>query len=428
MGKKSGPAPPPAPDPVATAKAQGEQNVNAAIAQANLNRIDQYTPQGSLTYSQIGTNADGTPKYSQTQTLSPDEQAKYEQANKVALALGGLAGSNISRVQQAQATPFSYDGMTPLRTGVGSPTDMGALKTSLDYSKLTALPGTTDFGAEQRRVSDAVYQQAASRLNPEFQQREGDMRSRLAAQGISENSDAYRRELDNEGRTRNDAYNDANYRAIQAGSSEQSRLFGLAMSARQQGQNEVDTASQFTNDAEAQRFAQEGTRWNQQAADAAFNNQARQQQIEEAAYLRNLPINEIASLLGTGPGVADPNFNPVSQVGVAAPDYAGLVANNYNQRIGMYNQQQAARSNMLGSIFGAAGSLGAAAIMSDRRFKENIRRIGTLANGIATYAFNYLGDKAQQFGVMAQEVLQVIPEAVVQGSDGYLRVNYGKVY
>jgi hypothetical protein len=429
---------------VTTAKAQGEQNIAAAIAQANLNRINQVTPQGSLTYTQDGVNSDGTPRYTQTMTLSPEEQRKYELNNQVANALNGLAVNNVSRVADAQSTPFSYDGMTPIRTSIGGGSladigDAGKIKERLDYSGLTKLPGTEDFGAEQRRMADTVYAQAASRLDPRFSQREGDLKARLAAQGISENSDAYRRAVDNEARDRNDAYNQAVYTAQQAGSSEQSRIFGLAMSARQQGQDEENTSGAFQNTAQQQRFGQEAartavanqnavTRFNQSAAEAAFNNQARQQQIQEAAYLRNLPLNDIAALLGTGPGVADPNFNPVSQVGVAAPDYMGAVNNQYNAQMQQYNAQQQARSQMLGSIFGAVGTIGGAAVGSDIRFKENIKRIGTLANGIATYAFTYIGDKVQRFGVMAQEVLPVIPDAVVYDRDGFMYVDYSKVY
>jgi hypothetical protein len=406
-------------------------NRDAAITQANLNRINQVTPQGSLTYSSNGTNADGTPIYTQTQTLSPDEQKKYDQGNQVAIALNGLANDNISRVGDAQSKPFTYDGMTPLKTSLGlsGPGDSGAIQKNLDYSGLTKLPGTDDFSADAKRVSDSVYNQAASRLNPQWQQSENDVKSQLAAKGISENSDAYRREYDNLMRAKNDAYTSAQNEAQVAGGNEQSRLFGLAMSSRQQGQNEVNTQGQFANTAQQQQFGQDTTRTGitnaNASAEAAFNNQARQQQIEQAAYLRNLPLNDIAALLGTGPGVQDPNFNPVAQVGVAAPDYQGQVNSNYQTAMQQYNSQQAARSQMLGSIFGAVGS---AAALSDRRFKDNIKRIGTLANGLATYAFQYIGDKAQQFGVMAQEVLEVIPEAVVRDADGTMYVDYGKVY
>jgi hypothetical protein len=84
---------------------------------------------------------------------------------------------------------------------------------------------------------------------------------------------------------------------------------------------------------------------------------------------------------------------------------------------------------MYGDIFGGIAKVGAAAVgASDIRFKEDIKRIGTLANGLPTYAFKYIGSKAQQFGVMAQEVLGVVPDAVLYDKNGYMYVDYGKVY
>lgn len=59
------------PNPTDTANKQQDYNVGAATAQQNLNMIDQSNPYGSTSYQQIGTNADGTPKYSQTTSLDP---------------------------------------------------------------------------------------------------------------------------------------------------------------------------------------------------------------------------------------------------------------------------------------------------------------------------------------------------------------------
>jgi hypothetical protein len=50
--------------------------------------------------------------------------------------------------------------------------------------------------------------------------------------------------------------------------------------------------------------------------------------------------------------------------------------------------------------------------------------IGRLDNGIGFYRFIYNGDDKVYVGVMAQEVQAVMPEAVVRGRDGYLRVFY----
>jgi len=67
---------------------------------------------------------------------------------------------------------------------------------------------------------------------------------------------------------------------------------------------------------------------------------------------------------------------------------------------------------------------------SDQRAKENIVRIGEHPLGIGLYLFDYKpGFRDQwghgrQFGVMAQEVEAVMPEAVSIHPDGYRMVDY----
>jgi hypothetical protein len=59
------------------------------------------------------------------------------------------------------------------------------------------------------------------------------------------------------------------------------------------------------------------------------------------------------------------------------------------------------------------------------RLKEDITPLGRLNNGIGIYRFRYKGeDHTAYVGVMAQEVLAVMPSAVTRGRDGYLRVRY----
>ena len=67
---------------------------------------------------------------------------------------------------------------------------------------------------------------------------------------------------------------------------------------------------------------------------------------------------------------------------------------------------------------------------SDPRAKENIVRIGTHPFGIGLYLFDYKAEfqvqwgYGRQFGVMADEVAAVMPEAVCEHADGYRMVNY----
>jgi len=59
--------------------------------------------------------------------------------------------------------------------------------------------------------------------------------------------------------------------------------------------------------------------------------------------------------------------------------------------------------------------------------KHDITFLGRLDNGLAFYRFAYDGSEQAYVGVMAQEVQTVMPEAVVRGRDGYLRVFYEKL-
>jgi hypothetical protein len=56
--------------------------------------------------------------------------------------------------------------------------------------------------------------------------------------------------------------------------------------------------------------------------------------------------------------------------------------------------------------------------------KENVRRVGTTVFGLPLYHFRYIGQPETYEGVMAQEVLKVMPRAVSVGADGFYRVNY----
>ena len=69
--------------------------------------------------------------------------------------------------------------------------------------------------------------------------------------------------------------------------------------------------------------------------------------------------------------------------------------------------------------------------MSDRRTKENIARIGSHPLGMGLYLFDYKPQYREQcglgrqFGVMADEVEAIVPDAVSMGEDGFKRVDYG---
>jgi hypothetical protein len=62
--------------------------------------------------------------------------------------------------------------------------------------------------------------------------------------------------------------------------------------------------------------------------------------------------------------------------------------------------------------------------VSDRRLKTGLARVATLPSGLRLYRFKYLWSQIEYVGVIAQEVLDVMPAAVTGGADGFLRVDY----
>src|SRR4051812_38354205 len=63
--------------------------------------------------------------------------------------------------------------------------------------------------------------------------------------------------------------------------------------------------------------------------------------------------------------------------------------------------------------------------ISDKNLKENIRQVGHVASKVGLYEYNYIGSEQRHVGVMAQEVIKVVPEAVIQGRH-FLAVDYNK--
>ena len=86
-----------------------------------------------------------------------------------------------------------------------------------------------------------------------------------------------------------------------------------------------------------------------------------------------------------------------------------------------------------GTEFGqAAAGIGTlVGLFSDERLKENIQKIGKSKNGHNLYIWNWnnkakeLGIDSPTIGVIAQEVMKYMPEAVSKDASGYYKVNYG---
>jgi hypothetical protein len=64
---------------------------------------------------------------------------------------------------------------------------------------------------------------------------------------------------------------------------------------------------------------------------------------------------------------------------------------------------------------------------SDIQLKRDVVRVGAIADGIGLYRFRYTWSDQVYVGVIAQEVQAIMPDAVLRGPDGYLRVDYGRI-
>ena len=93
------------------------------------------------------------------------------------------------------------------------------------------------------------------------------------------------------------------------------------------------------------------------------------------------------------------------------------------------------KASLFDTLLGGAITIGAAYAGrgSDVRLKENIQPYDTL-NGVQFYTWDWnnkakeIGyDKYPTMGVIAQEVQKTHPETVIEGPEGYLMVNYGKL-
>jgi hypothetical protein len=160
--------PPPAPDYAAAAQQTAAGNLDMAKYATEANRVNQYTPYGSLTYSQDPNNEN---KWSQTMNLTPQAQAALDQQLALNQKYGETANIGFDRARELFENPQLDTSLLPDRAiNVG------------------------------QTAQDALM----SRLQPQLAQQDEALRARLANQGIGLGSEAYGREQNLAGQRRND--------------------------------------------------------------------------------------------------------------------------------------------------------------------------------------------------------------------------------
>jgi hypothetical protein len=239
---------------------------------------------------------------------------------------------------------------------------------SLSSQLTSSLSG--DFSNNGQAIQDATFQRGKAQIDPIVRQQKRDLAQQLADQGIPAGSEQY-----NEAMNRMD---DA-------------------------------VARQYTDLSQAS--------------------------IQTGEQVRQSRFNEIASLLGrsqvgagTSFGGYQPNYNGIDLAGYAQQ------SNIQSQQLSFQGQQNRKdrNSNRTNALIGAGGSLGSAGMkaFSDITLKENIRQTGVSPSGIVIYEFDYKDKSLGQYrysGVMAQDLLESHPSAVIKNNDGTLKVDYSQI-
>jgi hypothetical protein len=394
MGKSS-PKAPAAPDPVVTAKAQTESNIATANNNAALNRVNQFTPWGSSTYTK-NAGADGDyDSWTQNVDLAPEQKALLDAQNRSSLALSQTGENMLGTVNGAMSKQMDYSGLTKINNGLlqssasqSLPQMAGAfdnpgIQSGVDMSGVSALVGGDKLYDAMRQAQDASYNQAQSRLDPQWSQQQHDLENKLVQQGIMQNSDAWNRATESFGRNRNDAYQTARNYSVGEGNTAQAQLFGQGLAVNQNAYGQASNNMAMRNAAQAQGFGQSmqnavlqnavnAQQFGQNLSNAQLANQAagqgfsqsmaeRQQGINELMAQRQNPLNEL-NALRTGSQVTNPTFGATPQVNQAGVDVAGITNNAYNNQLGLYNAQVGSNNSTMGML----GQLGGAAMMATK--------------------------------------------------------------
>lgn len=263
--------PPPPPDYAGAAKETAAGDLKNAQFATKANRINQNTPYGSLSYQYTPQyDAEGNETgagWTQTQTLTPQAQQTLDKQLALSNQYADVAGIGFNRARASLEDP------------------------TLDMS------GIPDRAIN---VGQTAQQAIMSRLNPQMQQREEQMRQQMANQGIGLGSTAFGREYANFNQGRND----------------------LEMQAALQGIN--------------------------------LDQQNRAAALQEQAYMQDRPLN-LVNALRSGAQVQSPQFQQFAQQQFTkGPDMLNAANAQYGAQMDAYNAEQAQQGGLFGGLLGLA--------------------------------------------------------------------------
>lgn len=329
MGKPSAPTPP---DPKETSAAATGTSVATSIANTAQGNVNQSNPYGSLTYEQTGTTSFTDPytgltyeipTYSANTTLSPEQQAIYNNQTSMQQSLGAAGATAAAGFQPTQTAVPTYNDYA---TSAGLQTSAG----------LNTAYGSNDYSADRDEYEQALM----ARMQPSLDQQQAALDASLANQGIGYGAEAY-----NDAQfTQSQAENDAYMAAILGAGQEQQRMYEMEMAAQQASNNALQQEFNNYNNATQTEFGNfnSGTSMNNQNLSNTFNQNMQSQ---------NDYMNQIMTMLGASTPTT-PQF-PVNQPSpIPTTDNAGIINNSYAQQQAAYQQQMAQYNAMWGNLFG----------------------------------------------------------------------------
>ena len=190
MGKKSQPAPPPVADPSKIIQAQ-----------ADVNRIDQFTPAGSLTFG-------GPNRREATLEFSPEIQALFDQQLGLDSSLLGAAQNAIPGIEGLISSPLSTEGLPEL---------------------------PQNFDAFRDDISQQFFDRSSGLLNRQFDRDEDRLRQTLANQGLQSGGDAFGQEFGDFNIQRGETFGRLANESVLFGGQEASRALAGQAGLRSQG-------------------------------------------------------------------------------------------------------------------------------------------------------------------------------------------------
>jgi len=267
-----------------------------------------------------------------------------------------------------------------------------------------AIPMFSGVDDGEQRAAD-IFRTQSALLQPEFaqqrQQLQSDLfgRGRLGLQLAGETAGA------GTGMVQPDAYG--------LGLAQSRALAELSSSARTQAQGEQNQA------------------FEQALGGYTTNLASRQQQLS------NL-LGGLQTGLGTAGTVTEFEQNLVNQ-GLSieqARSAAQASSAQGGAALAQAGRKESSGSGMFGDLLSAAAQAAAtyyATTGSDKKLKTNIKKVGQLPSGLPTYTwdwkeeFKHLVGNQPTLGVIAQEAMELFPEAVSMHADGYLQVDYSRI-